>query len=304
MRTAPPRANRRRLRVRSRLRALRSRVENRNRALPDFLILGAQKGGTSSLFRHLAALPQVMLVRSKEVHYFAEIPNPNNYLVLGPGWYRSHFPLRSEVQAAGAIVGEATPRYMVETIAMTRIARDLPDSRWIIVLRDPIERAQSHHTMFVKRAGEDRRFADVVVRELELIARGVTIPGTTDVVGFDRDYVGGGRYSEQLRVIGALRPDRPTLVLFSENLFEGHPASFALLHGFLGLPEPASDPFPHANASEAKEELDAATTARLQNFYARANADLAEQLQSDRFLTVDPSDWPSWVVQEERVDDR
>jgi len=291
---------RRRLRLRSRVRNLQARWTNRDRALPDFLILGTQKGGTASLYEYLIGLPQVIGVERnwKEVHYFASFPNPNNYIVLGPSWYRSHFPRRSELRAAGAITGEATPNYMIESLAMTRIVNDLPDSRWVVVLRDPVERARSHHEMLIRQHRDDRNFTEAVTRELELIELGRTIPGTTNVISDDRDFVGGGRYSEQLRVLGALRPDRPTLVLFSEHLFEGHPGSFALLHEFLGLPELVETQFPVANMGGTKDEIDPQLRTRLETFFAEANAELSAQLQSDQFLTVDPSEWPAWVPHE------
>jgi hypothetical protein len=276
------------------------RWTNRDRALPDFLILGTQKGGTTSLYEYLIGLPQVISVERKwkEVHYFASFPNPNNYTVLGPGWYRSHFPRRSELRAAGAITGEATPNYMIESLAMNRIARDLPRSHWVVVLRDPVERARSHHEMLSRRKLVDQPFAPAVTRELELIEQGRTIPGTTNVIGNDRDFVGGGRYSEQLRVLSDLRPDRPTLVLFSEHLFEGHTESLALLHQFLSLPEPVGTTFPVANTGNAKEELDPHLRFQLETFFARANAELSTQLRSDQFITVDPTEWPEWVPHE------
>jgi hypothetical protein len=291
---------RQRLRLRSRARNLQMRWTNRDRALPDFLILGTQKGGTASLYAYLTSLPQVIGVERKwkEVHYFASYPNPNNYRVLGPGWYRSHFPRRSELHAAGAITGEATPNYMIESLAMTRIAHDLPESRWVVVLRDPVERARSHHEMLTRYQLEDRHFADAVTRELELIELGRTIPGTTNVIGNDRDFIGGGRYSEQLRVLSNLRPDRPTLVLFSEHLFEAHAESLALLHQFLGLPEPVETTFPVANTGNPKEELDPHLRFQLETFFDRANAELPMQLRSDQFITVDPTEWPEWVPHE------
>ena len=297
-----PSGIRARMSVRARARSVLARWRSRDRALPDFIILGTQKGGTSSLHSYLTDLPQVIGPAWKELHFFAEMPNPNKYSALGLGWYRARFPRRSELLAAGAITGEATPRYMVEAVAMTRIARDLPDSRWVVVLRDPVQRAHSHHTMITRRGLDDSSFADAVTNQLELIEHGDTIPGTTDVIGNDLDYVGGSRYSEQLRVLSSLRPNRPTLVLFSENLFTGHRESFALLHEFLGLPEPDQSKFPHTNIGDSKDEIDPDVRRRLETFFTGANAELATQLRSDQFLTVEPADWPDWILHDQRHD--
>ena len=89
------------------------------------MILGTQKGGTSSLFAYLAGLPEVVAPETKEIQYFSEMLFPNSYRLLGNGWYRSNFPLRRELRNAGAITGEATPRYMVEQLAMTAAAAAL-----------------------------------------------------------------------------------------------------------------------------------------------------------------------------------
>ena len=79
------------------------------RALPDFLIIGAQKSGTTSLYAHLAQHPNIIPpLGKKEVHYW---DNPRNYK-KGLLWYRAHFPLIKELQAASAITGEKTPNYL------------------------------------------------------------------------------------------------------------------------------------------------------------------------------------------------
>lgn len=289
---------RRRIRIRSRLRAAAHRVRYRHHALPDFLIVGVAKAGTTSLFNYLAELPEVEPPKFKEIHYFSTLVSPRHYPIDGQGWYRSHFPRRRDLRDAGAITGEATPRYMVEAIAIERIAADIPDSRWIVVLRDPVIRAQSHFQMQTRRGFDSRPFHQAIEEELVLIERtpAATAARTTDVVFDDTDYVGGGRYSEQLAFLSRTRPSVPTLVLFSENLFSGHRESFELLHRFLGLPAPDPESFPHHNAAAETFPLEPETRARLEAFFAEANADLADRLRSEHVVTTDPSTWPDWVL--------
>src|SRR5919108_6081357 len=88
------------------------------RSLPDFVILGAQRAGSTTLYRALIAHPQVRRALLKEVHFF-----DLNYH-RGLRWYRAHFPYRSP----GRITGEASPYYLYHPHAPKRVARDLPDA--------------------------------------------------------------------------------------------------------------------------------------------------------------------------------
>ena len=102
---------------------------------PDFLILGAQKAGTTSLLDWLGAHPRIAPPDRKEVHWFT------NHWGRPAAWYRSHFPRRP----AGVLSAEATPYYLFHPAVPERVARALPDVRCIVLLRDPAARTISHH---------------------------------------------------------------------------------------------------------------------------------------------------------------
>ncbi len=118
---------------------------NRFRALPHFIILGAQKSGTTSLFSYLSQHPQIFPSLTKEVHFFDGGLNPHvdNY-VKGIRWYRAHFPYNSSL-CNGCITGEASPLYLYNPLAPGRIFNLLPDVKLIAILRNPTERAISHY---------------------------------------------------------------------------------------------------------------------------------------------------------------
>lgn len=100
---------------------------------PDFMLIGAMKSASTSLFAMLNKHPQFVEPIRKEIHYYDRGKSP------GLEWYRAHFP-----QANGAqFSGEATPNYYVATDP-DRILRDFPRVRFLLVLRDPVERAISH----------------------------------------------------------------------------------------------------------------------------------------------------------------
>ncbi len=109
----------------------------RFRQLPDFIIIGAQRAGTSSLFSYLEQHPQIKGSSRKEVHYF------DNHYHEGEAWYRAFFPL-SRSGASSYAVGEASPYYIVHPHAPGRIHQLIPDVKLIALLRNPTERAISH----------------------------------------------------------------------------------------------------------------------------------------------------------------
>ena len=117
------------------------------RSLPHFLIIGAQKSGTTSLFSYLKQHPQILMSLWKEVHFF-----DFNY-EKGESWYLSHFPVTLKV-APGSIVGEASPYHLCHPHSPGRIHDLLPDVRLIAVLRNPTERAISHYFHGVKNGRE------------------------------------------------------------------------------------------------------------------------------------------------------
>lgn len=257
--------------------------------------MGAMKAGTTSLFDYLASDPRVWASSVKEIHHFDGTSGPGDPVLRGWGWYRSHFPTRTALRAAQAITGEATPCYMFNPTAPPRIARALPSAQWIVVLRDPVERCVSHLAM--TRSSLRGSIAESIELDLDQL-----VSGMPSDVRFDDDrwtYTGGlvgrGHYVEQLEVLAGLRPDRPTLVLFSENLFAADPESFFLLHDVLGLPDPRPEEFPHLNPAASAIDVGSDLRRRLDAHYATVNAGLGELLRTDRFVTTDPDRWPTWV---------
>ena len=124
------------------------------RPMPELVIVGVKRGGTTSLFRdleqHPAMLPLVPSARrlplrenQKGVHYF------DSNLHRGRRWYRSHFPTeatrhRHRRVAGAAFTAEASPYYFFQPLAARRVAAELPDALFVVLLRDPVERTISH----------------------------------------------------------------------------------------------------------------------------------------------------------------
>lgn len=210
------------------------------RALPDFLIIGTQKGGTSSLLNYLLAHPRVGRHTRKEIHFF------DREFARGPAWYRGHFPLRAGLRARAAVAGgpvvcgESSPSYLAHPLAPARAAGLVPGARLIVLLRNPIDRAHSHVRHQVRRGKESRSPDEALAAELDAPDPG-PMWGQGAVAGPWHSYLNRGRYVDQLLGWEAHYPREQMLVLASEALFREPRRVYARVLDFLGLPpwEPA-----------------------------------------------------------------
>jgi hypothetical protein len=203
------------------------------RVLPDFVILGAQKSGTTTLYGQLARHPAVMPALRKEVHFFDAPPRPIE-------WYRAFFPRRRALearrQAVGhAVTGEATPFYLMHPLASVRLRAALPRARLVAILRDPVERAVSgyHHAV---RMGHETRAIEVALDPENEETRPYVEEGYDDPACPTRlrGYLARGHYAEQLTRWFAQVGRERVLVLETRELAGG--AALAKTLDFLGLP--------------------------------------------------------------------
>lgn len=142
-----------------------------SRMLPGFLIVGAQRCGTTSMYRALSQHPLVRkAVWHKGVHYFDE------FYQRGPGWYRGHFPLtayaRWATRSAGGtpVTFESSPYYMFHPLSAERIARDLTGVKLLVLVRDPVERAYSGYAHEFARGYETEPFERALALEPSRLA--------------------------------------------------------------------------------------------------------------------------------------
>lgn len=194
------------------------------KVLPNYLIIGTQRGGTSALARGIANHPDVYLAPGKEMHYFDRSYHE------GPASYERHF-----AGADGfAAVGEATPDYMYIEEARMRMASDLPGVRLIAILRDPVARAYSAYWHNTRRGNEDLSFEEALEAEEDRLAG-------SEWERYRLGYMSRGRYLEQLRRLEELMPNSPLLVLFNDDLRRHRSDTLRRTWEFLGVePEKGS----------------------------------------------------------------
>jgi len=245
----------------------------RGHRLPDFLIIGCQKGGTTSLFDDLARHPDVVASKDKEVHYF-----DLNY-EMGVNWYRSHFPKTRE-----GVAGEASPYYLFHPLVPGRAKKLLPDCRLIALLRNPVERAWSHYQMEWRNGDEPLSFEEAIAREKERLegeeSKMVDDPLYDSFKHRHYSYIARGLYVIQLeRWLRYFSRDQ-LLVSSSEHYFDNSQAMYDKLTRFLniGLHDPGE--FASINKGEYSG-LNAATRRRLEAFYRPYNERLYRLLGED-----------------------
>ncbi len=246
------------------------RVTAGARMSPQFLICGAQRCGTTTMYRTLSQHPQVLkAVLHKGVHYF-----DTGYL-NGRGWYQSHFPLRATAHRRQRRTGvppitfESSPYYLFHPLAAGRIARDLPGVKIVVLLRDPVERAYSAHAHELARGFETEPFERALELEDERLA------GEEERVAADvtynshshqhHGYLHRGRYLRQLqRMVDAIGRDR-VHVVDADDFFSDPETAWRGVAGFLHLSTEHIPVFERHNArrrSPMSQSLRASLTER------------------------------------------
>lgn len=254
-----------------------------------FLVIGVQKGGTSSLFEYLRRHPQIHMPAEKEIGYF----NNPKVFERGSDWYRARV---TRGAPPGSVCGEATPFYMSGTphgdlvaneardpvpnpgrtheplvdVIPRRIKECLPDVKLVCALRDPVTRAYSHHRMMVLQRAEPRPF-DVAISELmdpEVLQRARVAPTRTN------NYVVNGEYARILGGFLHVFPADQLLVIYSDHLAERPAETVAALYGFIGVaPDFAPDNLRvRYRATAEKERIPGLSLNRLQIRIERARA--------------------------------
>ena len=246
------------------------------RLLPDFLIIGAQKSGTTSLYTYLRRHPAITGPLWKETNFF------DVHYRRGPAWYRGHFPLRR--RAGTRIVGEASPSYVFHPRAPRRVRDLLPAVRLMVLLRNPVDRALSHYQHEVALGREPLSFEDALQAEEERMRgeweRLEADDGYFSHAWWNHTYLARGRYAEQLERWLAVFPREQLLALVSEELFVDPARAYARVLDFVGAEPHELDRYPRMLGREYGA-MKPETRACLESYYAEPNRRLAELLERE-----------------------
>jgi hypothetical protein len=254
------------------------------RMLPSFLIVGAQRCGTTSLTRTLSQHPAVFdSLLHQEVHYF------DNAYGRGLSWYRCNFPLMPRARRAaerGAGIApmafESSPYYMFHPLAPGRIAKDMPGVKLVVLLRDPVERAYSAHAHEVAHGFETEAFERALELEPTRLdgeeERIIAEPGYFSYSHQHHSYRARGQYAEQLERLTGLFGRERLHVIDSAEFFTEPERVYDGVLAFLGLPQRGYPVFQRHNARPRPAPMAQPVRVALEEHYRPHNERLVKWL--------------------------
>jgi len=256
---------------------------SRIRTLPDFLIIGSSKSGTTSLYSYLRQHPNVFA--ETNIHFFEYILS-NNIL-----WYKSHFPTNiyklyiKWKTRHDLLSGEHVVSHLFHPLVPQRVKEIIPTVKLIVLLRNPVERAYSHYQMLVRNHLERRFFIDALRSELKRIEIGqkepklkINNPDFDNAVSFS--YLRHGIYVDKLKHWMNFFPKEQFLIFSTDELNSNPKYVIQQTFDFLNLP-----PFEIKNLEKQNvgkyEKIDEETKEFLIKFYKPHNERLYQLLDRD-----------------------
>jgi len=254
------------------------------RSLPDFLIIGAQKCGTTSLYAHLMQHANVSRAFEKEVRYF------NDHYEDGVNWYKAHFPtnyykqLMTRRSGSPMITGEGEPSYLPNPVVPQRVLDLTPGVKLIVMLRNPVSRAYSHYQHRFTRGRETRTFEEVVIADKETLQDGWDNMPTGDYKSLGHlhySYLPRGIYINQVRNWMSVFPKEQFLIIRAEDFFSDTQRIFDEVLAFLGLSGHRLEKKSRHNVGKYTDPMSAATKQDLADYFCLHNKRLNEYLGRD-----------------------
>ena len=208
------------------------------RVLPNFIIIGAMKCGTTSLYYDICEHPCVSPAAYDEIGFF------DSNFHLGLNWYRSMFPRKKQIedvrQKEGiAITGEDTPFYFWNPVAAKRIQKLLPNIKLITILRNPIDRAYSEYQDLVSSESNSPSFETFIENEINTRRKDSSLITEENFEIFNQNdsYLLKGIYIDQLKIWAGLFPKEQIFTLSTESLNSDPTASMESVFQYLNLPD-------------------------------------------------------------------
>lgn len=210
---------------------------------PSFLIIGAQKCGTTSLYYNLLKHPNISHAGKKEIHFFDE------HYEKGLDWYRSFFPPVGLFE--GMITGEASPRYFFLPHVPGRVRETFPGIKLILLLRNPVDRAYSQYQHNFRNHGLAEPFERALITAGKLDKERTGLPLSDPA--FSKKYrrfsfLARGLYIRQVEHWLRYFPMEQFLVLKSEDFFSSPAKTMGSVFAFLGLKPFTIDEFARKNS--------------------------------------------------------
>ena len=235
---------------------------------PNFIIAGASKSGTSSIYYYLSRHPQVLLSHKKEIDFYWK-----NYQ-RGIDWYLAHFPTITD--NPDFITGEATPNYIRFPKVAQRIKDTFPQTKIILLLRNPADRAISWHYHKLNSGLTNEDLATAIATEIKRLAT-VTEAQIINTGFYNPDNIISGLYIYKIKAWMEILGREQFLILKSEDFYEDPGKNMANVFEFLGLPNCPLEKYPQVNAG-SYNDIDSSLRQTLVEYFAPYNQQLEEYL--------------------------
>ena len=259
-------------------------ITGRFRILPDFIIIGANKCGTTSLYDYLIQHENIHSALWKELFFF------DRYYPRGMNWYRANFPFiykkffKEKFSKEKFITGEASPTYLIHPLTPKRIQKELPKVKLIVLLRDPVDRAFSHYQMEKRLGYETLSFEDALeIEEKRLEGEREKMIEDENYFSYDLQkfsYLTRGIYIDQLKNWLEVFPKDQLLVLQTEEFLENPSKIYKHVLKFLGLPETDLKSYKKLNVGNYNT-MDKKIREKLIEFYKPYNQRLYKYLKTN-----------------------
>ncbi len=259
-------------------------LTSNSRILPDFIIIGESKCGTTSLYNYMIQHPAIKPALTKEINFFNwSYDKPQN-------WYNAHFPTKfkkkfsKNVFKKPFLTGEATPLYLFNSQVPKRMFKIIPNVKIIIVLRNPIDRAYSHyHDLGVRLGGEKRTFGDAIRSELKILEEKNYVITDYDGNFTDRlyQYVVRGIYLDHLKIWMDVYPVKQFLILKTEELEKNPSEILDSVFKFLSIPDYDKINFEKKHNVSKYEPMNEQSRKMLKEFFKPHNKNLYKFLKQD-----------------------
>jgi tetratricopeptide (TPR) repeat protein len=235
---------------------------------PDFIIAGAAKCGTSSIYYYLSRHPQVLLSHKKELDFYWQ-----NF-ERGLDWYLAHFPTITD--RPDFLTGEATPNYLRFPEVAQRIKDTFPQTKIILLLRNPIDRAISWHYHKLNTGLTKASLATAIAKEMAQLAT-ITAEEITNTGFTTPDNIMSSLYIYKLKSWIEILGREQFLILKSEDFYQHPQENMEQVFKFLNLPSCPLDYYPKVNAG-SYEEVEPKLRETLAAYFAPYNRQLEEYL--------------------------
>ena len=238
---------------------------------PDFIIAGASKSGTSSIYFYLSRHPQILLSHTKEIDFYWQ-----NF-DRGIDWYLAHFPTITDRD--DFLTGEATPNYLRFPQVAQRIKNTFPQTKIIILLRNPADRAISWHYHKLNTGLTNQDLPTAISEEITRLAT-VSEAEIIQTGYYNPDNILSSLYIYKIRAWVETLGREQFLFLKSEDFYSDPLGNMAQVFDFLGLPNCPLENYPKVNAG-SYNQVDSKLRKTLVDYFAPYNRQLEKYLEME-----------------------